>query len=302
MKNKIVIIGAGEIGQAIKKVLQLKSGIIELWDKDISKNPNQKPLVDIVPSADFLFLCVPSWTMREALNSFLQYLNKKTITISLTKGIEEKTSKTTADILEELLPNKAHYALLIGPMLAEELMQGMVGIGVAASHNRETCNKIKALFIDTNLWIECSTDVCGTALAGVLKNIYAVGLGIADALNLSGNFKGWLTQKAVKEMAEIIKLKGGLEKTAFGSAGFADLIATGFSSYSRNRQVGEKLVKTGKYCLKSEGLNSLSSVLKLLSRDDIDRLLFLQALKKVVIQHKDAKTIFEKIKKEEKLI
>ncbi|MDI6821237.1 MAG: hypothetical protein QMD65_03665 [Patescibacteria group bacterium] len=313
--KKIVIIGAGEIGRAIEKVLQNKSGIhIDLWDKNPAKVPGQKPLAEIVPLADFLFLCVPSWAMREVLNSVLAIsngVNKKTIVISLAKGIEEKTLKTTDEILKELLPNNTAYALLIGPMLAEELMQEMAGIGVVASKDRKAFDKIKTLFIDTNLKLEYSADVRGVALAGALKNIYAIGLGIIDSFNLGGNFKGWFVQKAIKEMAEIIGILGGDKKTVFSPAGLGDLIATGFSPYSRNRQLGDELVsshvKDLDVKMKSEGIVSLPSIIKLLApyttccctgfapHNKLSAFPILQALEEIIIQHKNAKEIFEKL-------
>ncbi len=316
MDNKVVIIGAGEIGRAIEKILQDKSGImIELWDKDISKAPNQKPLTEIIPSADFLFLCVPTNAIRKVLNSILRFLNKKTLVISLSKGIEADTLKTAADILEELLFDKTQHALLFGPMLAEELVKGMPGIGVAAVKEQKVFTRIKTLFTGTNLLIEHSSDVRGVALTGVLKNIYAVGLGIGGALEFGGNLKGWLTQKAIKEIAEIIELLGGKKETAFGSAGLGDFVATGFSPYSSNRQAGEELVKTGKYLLKvnelrssprfanaraSEGIVSLFPILKLLGENNIHKFSLLQALKKIILEGKNAKIIFEELLKEKK--
>ncbi len=295
MSNKIVIIGVGRIGRAIEKILQNKSEpgiIIELWDKDLFKVLNQKPLAKIVPLADFLFLCVPTNVTREILSSILPYLNKKTLVISPSKGIEENTLKTVADILEELLLNKAQYALLFGPMLAEELAKGIIGIGVVAIKKQEVFTKIETLFINTNLLLEYSLDVRGVALAGVLKNIYAIGLGISNSLGLGGNFKGWLIQKAAKEMAEIIELLGGKKETALGSAGLGDLVATGFSVYSYNYQVGEELAKTGKCLPKSEGLISLPSILKLLGENNIYKFPFFRALKKIIFDNQDAKVIF----------
>jgi glycerol-3-phosphate dehydrogenase (NAD(P)+) len=295
-KETVLIIGAGEIGRAIEKILSDKQNLkIELWDKDASKVPGQKQLVDIVPLADFLFLCVPSWASRAVLHSVLPNLNKNTLIISLAKGIEARTLKTMDSVLEELLPSAAFYALLMGPMLAEELMQGLVGIGVVASKESRVFDKTRALFADTNLLIEFSTDVRGIAFAGVLKNIYAIGLGIADGLNLGNNFKAWLVKTSVKEMAEIIELAGGQKESAFGSAGLGDLIATGFSPYSRNRQVGDELVRTGKCCLKSEGFVSLPSVIKLIKEDKISQLPILQALTEIIIYHKNVKTTFERL-------
>ncbi len=290
----IVIIGAGEIGNAIAFVLKNKGLNLNLWDKDISRVPNQKLLEDILPNADFLFICTPSWAVRPALKNALAHLNKNAVVVVLSKGIEKDTNKTMDKVLDELLSESTGFALLSGPMIAEELTQEMFGIGVAASESREIFDKLSKLFADTNLRLEYSPDIRGTTLAGALKNIYAVGLGIIDALNTGGNFKGWFTQGAVKEMAEIIEILGGQKETVFGIAGLGDLVATGFSSYSRNRKVGDELVKTGKCSLTSEGIISMPSVVTLLGKK-IEEFPLLNALSEICIQNKNAQTVFEKL-------
>ena len=95
------------------------------------------------------------------------------------------------------------------------------------------------------------------ALAGVLKNIYAVALGISDGLGVSGNEKGWVTAAATKEMVDVATALGADPKIILGAAGVGDLIATGYSVHSRNREVGIEIVATGKCNIRGEGLNSL---------------------------------------------
>ncbi len=333
--ERIIIVGAGEIGQAIGKILQNKQGtIIEFWDKKPTIVPGQKSLAKIISSIKapvantrFLFLCVPSWAMRTVAGSIGQWFDKRTIVVSLAKGIEEKTLKTMDRLLEELLPKDRLFALLTGPMLAEELSNGQTGVGLVSSSQKQTYSALIKLFENTNLRLEYSADVYGSALASVLKNIYATGLGIAEALNLGGNTKGWLVQKAVTEMTEIIKGLGGRRETALGPAGLGDLVATGFSPYSSNRQVGDILVnpvrkpalshqpdrhhfhgpekqlsngvKVSKTTLKSEGLVSLPCLLKLLSKagveEKINNFYFLKALQKIIIQRENPKIIFNEL-------
>jgi glycerol-3-phosphate dehydrogenase (NAD(P)+) len=286
----VVIIGAGEIGRAIGKILHKKKIKPVFWDKDPSKVPNQKPLAEIIPGADFLFLAVPSWGIREAIINILPYLKKKTIVISLAKGIEAKTRKTTDELLKTVLPANQKFALLSGPMIAEELTKGRAGAAVIAAEQKAACKKIAGLFKKTNLGIEYSNDLRGVALAGALKNIYAVLFGMADGLRWGDNQKGRLASTAVGEMAEIIKTLAGKKETAYGTAGLADLIATGYSPYSRNRQAGEKLVKTDKRCLKSEGFSSLAPLINLL-RKRKEQFPLLLALEQVVVKNRNPKKI-----------
>jgi glycerol-3-phosphate dehydrogenase (NAD(P)+) len=292
MEKRVLVVGAGELGGALGVVLRSAAVSIEMWDKDVSKTPDRMPLSQCVPSADFIFLCVPSSALREALTATAPYVRKEMVVFSLSKGIEEQTLKTPAELLEELLPNDTPRALLAGPMLAEELVQGMVGIGVVATKDKSVFDRTRALFGGTKLRLEYSDDVSGVALASVLKNIYAIGLGIAQSLRLGDNFKGWFVNGAVKEMAHILKLLGGREETAFGSAGLADLITTGLSPHSRNYRIGDELAQTGACNSKSEGIVSLPSVRTLLGERAHSTPLF-SALDAIIFQHKNAREVFQ---------
>ena len=299
-KTKITIIGAGEIGKALEKILKNKNNELELWDKNPIKVPCQKNIKEIVPSSNFLFLCVPSWAIRQVITNLLPYLSKKTIVVSLAKGIEKKSFKTMAEILKELLPSKQPFCILGGPMLAEELNKNLPTIGISASLKQKNNEKIKKLFSKTNLYLETNTDIQGTALAGALKNIYAIFLGVIDNLSLPNtifqkkekiglgqNFKGWIVKQSVKEITEIIKLLGGKKQTGYGLAGLGDLIATGFSSYSSNYQIGKKIAKGEKINFDTEGTVSLFPVLQLLRKKNKKIPLLLLAIKKIIINKKD---------------
>ncbi|MDD5547285.1 MAG: hypothetical protein PHN74_00030 [Candidatus Pacebacteria bacterium] len=290
MNNKVVIIGAGEIGKAIGSVLKSKNIAVDFWDRDSSKVPGQKLPSEILPAADFVFLCVPSWAVRAVIGGINPFLNKKSLVISLAKGIEEGSYKTMAELLKELLPKGQEFIIFSGPMIAEELMRKEEGIGVAATADKKTFEKLKELFNGTKLFLEYSKDVKGVSLAGVLKNIFSVGLGIADGLKLSGNAKGLMTSMAIREMMEIIKILGGKKETALGAAGIGDLIATGFSNYSRNREVGEELVKTGKISQKGEGTVSIGSISELLGEKS-EKFALLSALKEILVEGRNSREI-----------
>jgi glycerol-3-phosphate dehydrogenase len=299
--KKIAIIGYGELGRAIHKILENKKDLsIEIWDK---KDQESKLGAAISP-AEVVFICVPSWCAREALKDIKKYLAKKTLVICLSKGIEPSSANATAGkgrvlktmdmVLEEVLGLKQPFALLSGPMLAEELMAGKNGFAVFASKSKKYFSVASDIFDKTNLKIGYSKDLRGVALCGVLKNIYALGLGICDGLNLGSNAKGKLTAEAIKEMAGIIEYLGGKKGSVLGEAGVADLIATAFSNFSRNREVGEELAKTGVCCLESEGFKSVDSIAKLLGKK-ADKLPFFNALKFIILENQKPIDVFKDI-------
>lgn len=96
------------------------------------------------------------------------------------------------------------------------------------------------------------------------------------------------------EMAEISKQLGGKRDTIFGLSGLGDLIATGFSDYSSNRQYGKELAKTGRCNKESEGCRAFPSLISLLGKNSKELPLF-SALEKVIIQNKEVGKTFKKI-------
>jgi len=291
MAQKVVIIGFGNIGQALKKIIK-KDIEIESWDKDSSKNPLQNPLKEIIPQADFIFLSVPSWSTRKAILAIKPYLKKKVYIISLAKGMEKKTFKTCFEILEELVP-ASNYGILTGPMIAKELKQHKKGAAVVASKNKSIFKKVKEIFSTKDINLKYSSDVKGTALAGILKNIYALAFGVADGLKWGSNLKGWLLTQSLSEIKTIIKMFNGSSKTVFGLAGLGDLVATSFSPFSNHRKFGENFVKTRNLKnQKIEGIISLS-LISILTAKNFKQLPLLKTLKDIFLKNKNPKKAFE---------
>jgi glycerol-3-phosphate dehydrogenase (NAD(P)+) len=129
-------------------------------------------------------------------------------------------------------------------MLASELSQSMGGAAVAASKDVKARNAVARLFENTALHVATSGDVHGVALAGILKNVYAIVLGAADGMGNGYNAKGFLFGTAQSEMAEMLPLLGGARKTAGIPALAGDLLATGMSSTSNNHAFGASLASS----------------------------------------------------------
>jgi glycerol-3-phosphate dehydrogenase (NAD(P)+) len=292
---KVAIIGAGEIGQAIAHVISSYSAAdIILWDKDESKIPDQPDLKDLVPTADTVFMCIPSWAMRAGLTEIKEAnLNPRAFIISIAKGVERETNQTRDQVIDEAVPNQI-FAVLGGPLLAEEITADMAGMGVLATGSQSLADSAHTLFSQSRVKLEDSADVRGVAVAGVLKNVYALGLGMVAGLNLGHNFRGWFVRQALSEMRQAIMALGGQGETAYGSAGAGDLIATGFSSDSSNYQTGKDLAEQGSTEKKSEGYVSLPQVLELLG-DTANKLKLMQAVKEVVIENKSPAEVYAKL-------
>lgn len=290
--SRIVMLGAGKIGSAIGRTLSGNGHRVEYWDALPGKVRGQKPLEKIVPGAAAVILCLPSWCLREAGESIAKLLSPKTIVVSVSKGLEKKTMLPSDGILHQALPEGTPYVYLGGPLLADELLKGQPGFGVAASADPAALRKMKALFAGTRLKIETTDDVSGVVWSAILKNVYAIGLGMTEGLGWGANARGWYVAKAVAEAGSILEDLGGRRETFHDTAGVGDLVATGFSPYSKNRTLGEHWAKTGKAPHESEGQVSMPALLKTLGSRAKNYPL-LMALKGTLIEKKKVRGVFE---------
>jgi glycerol-3-phosphate dehydrogenase (NAD(P)+) len=282
---EIVIIGGGEMGQALAGVLrQAKDAAVHVWDirPEVSDAQSKE---ELMAAAEAMFLCIPSAAVRETMQAIAQHHKQQPIVISLAKGIEEGSLKTMDEIVGET-QDASHVALLGGPMLAEEIVLGQPAVGVLAA-NKETFDRLQPLFAGSNIRLEYAADVHSVALAGVLKNIYTLIIACAAALRLGDNYNGWLLALSCQEMAGIMQALGADGAAAYAAAGLGDLIATSSSPYSKNHQAGIEIAKLGESSITSEGLRSLPRMISLLG-DKADQFPVLKALENIIINKASA--------------
>ncbi|MCX6780302.1 MAG: NAD(P)-dependent glycerol-3-phosphate dehydrogenase, partial [Candidatus Magasanikbacteria bacterium] len=96
----------------------------------------------------------------------------------------------------------------------------------------------KQVLENENLRLIKNTDIIGTEVAGSLKNVYAIAIGLCDCYGYPMNTKAVIFVSALKEISTLVKKMGGDEKTVFDLAGMGDLIGTAMSEHSRNRKFG----------------------------------------------------------------
>lgn len=290
---KITIIGNGQIGNAILHLLkesqknQAKKYLIEIYDKDDSKNISGKKLKECLSDTLFVFLCIPSWHLDKLLKEISLYTKRETILISLSKGIDA-TSKESVDELIEKNAKKIKYALLSGPMFAKEIMSDKMSFGVLASKSKNTFKKVDELFQDTKLKLEYSKKVHSVAISAVLKNVYTLAISIIDSSLEDNNTKGFFSAKGIMEMQEIMKILKLDRKIILGTAGLGDFFATVSSEHSQNRKVGTEISIKGSTSLKSEGLISLPPLISIIGKK-YKKLPMLCMLERIVVESKDAK-------------
>lgn len=268
MAQNVLIIGAGALGQAIGKVMPADHATVSYFDIDPAKCPGGAcaQLETAVPAAQFIFMCIPSWSMRAALAQVAALIQPTAAVITMAKGLESPTGKTMYEIGTEVLPQNQPVGVLGGALLAHEIGAGLPGMGVIGCQSDELAANLIALLNGSLLQLSWSSDPRSVAMAGVLKNVYALVLGIGDGLGLGSNARGWLFAQAVHEMLEIGKLLQVDPGVLLSVAGIGDLVATGLSPQSKNHTAGTQLAQAGRTQIECEGVMSFPSLLQLVGQ------------------------------------
>ena len=197
-------------------------------------------LAQAVQDADVLVMGVPSHGFRGVLEQVVSHVRPWIPVVSLVKGLEQVTDHRMTEIVAEVLPG--HPAgVLAGPNIAKEVMAGYAAAATIAMPDQNLAARLADLFRTSRFRIYSTTDVVGAEIAGALKNVFAIGAGMADGAGAGFNTKAMVITRAVREMRRLGEALGGDPLTFSGLAGMGDLIVTCTSPLSRNRHVGEEL-------------------------------------------------------------
>jgi len=254
---KICFIGSGAISTAMGNVLAQK-GKYEIYllsvEQDVvdsisNDHINRKyfPNIDlehslkatfdktILKDSDIIFLGIPSSIMVSYMQENAKYIGEVAVIVNLAKGFGDG-QKTIPQSLARIIPNQ--IVSMKGPSFAREIINNMPTAFTLASKRDKYFKLFGTVFKDTSIYLDYSTDVMGVELASILKNIYAIIVGIVDAHFDSPNLRSLILTKAINEMRVIISKFGGEEYTMFNYCGFGDFTLTALNDLSRNRTLG----------------------------------------------------------------
>jgi glycerol-3-phosphate dehydrogenase (NAD(P)+) len=229
--------------------------------------------------ADVIVLGVPSHGMRAVLCDARTSIGADVPVVSLAKGIEQGTLARMTEVAAEVLVghDPARIGVLSGPNLAREVAAGQPTATVVAVGDAAVGEELQQLFFSPTFRVYTNPDVVGCEMAGALKNVLAIGAGIADGLGYGDNTKAALMTRGLAELARLGIAMGGDPLTFAGLAGMGDLIATCSSPQSRNRHVGVELGKgrtvddvVNEMNMVAEGVKTTAAVLELAARHDVE--------------------------------
>ena len=200
---------------------------------DISDDINH-----VVRKADIIILATPSAFLKKTLEPLRESLSDKFI-ISAIKGIIPDEYLTVAEYMNRFYDIPfGHIGIVTGPCHAEEVALEHLSYLTVVCTDQDNSEVLRAKFSTNYIRTVSSTDIYGIEYATVLKNIYAIAVGIAAGLGYGDNFIAVLLANCSIEMERFVTETYPSERQTRASAYLGDLLVTGYSLFSRNRRFG----------------------------------------------------------------
>ncbi len=190
-----------------------------------------------VGGADVVAMAVPSAGMREVAQLLHGVIDPGVPVISLAKGLEPDTGLRMSEVLESVLLQQP-VAVMTGPNLASEILAGEPTASVLASRDPKVGAALQSILANPVIRLYTNTDVVGCEVAGVVKNVIAIAVGMAEGMGFGANTRATLITRGLAEISRLGVAMGADPLTFAGLAGVGDLVATSLSERSRNHSVG----------------------------------------------------------------
>ena len=316
--KKIGVLGAGTWGMALARMLCVSGHAVTVWsaiEKEIDEfsatrvHPNlpgmeipaeiefTKNIQQVCTDKDVLLFAVPSVFVRGTAKQAAPFIPAGQIIVDVAKGVEADTLFTMSQIIaDEIKDPTVKIVALSGPTHAEEVARDLPTTIVSACEDAQAARLVQAIFANSCMRVYTNPDVLGVELCGAMKNVMALGSGIALGLGFGDNAKAALITRGMAEIVRLGRAMGCQEQTFYGLAGIGDLIVTATSMHSRNNRCGillgqgvapEEAVK--QVGMVVEGIHALNAAMRLMEKYQVD-MPIVKAVNAVVNQGADPRT------------
>ena len=272
MEKRFGVLGGGSWGTAIIKILLEKNSSLSWYirnEENINyikknkRNPNyltslvlnvdklkiSSSVNEVVDNSDILILAIPSPFLNSELKKINSELNEKII-FSALKGVVPESNKIVSEHLNlDYNVSFSKIGIITGPCHAEEVALQKLSYLTIACKNQELGEYVRKSLESKFIKAKFTNDTMGVEYASMLKNIYAIIVGVSNGLGYGDNFQSVLISNCVREMKKFIKTIYNLKRDINDTEYLGDLLVTSYSSFSRNRTLGNMLGKG--YSLKS---------------------------------------------------
>jgi glycerol-3-phosphate dehydrogenase (NAD(P)+) len=258
----MTVIGAGSWGTALAILLAREGHPTFLWSRDaaqVAAMQDSRCNLRYLPAAAFpaslnvttdlrlalteardALIAVPSHAFRATLRNIQPYLSADTRIAWATKGFELSSGKLPHQVVREVLGRRPG-AVLSGPTFAREVGAGLPTAMTVASEDDRFAKQLALSLSGPNFRAYTQSDILGVEVGGAVKNVIAIGSGIADGMGFGANTRVALITRGLAEMMRLGVKLGAQRETFMGLAGLGDLVLTCTDDQSRNRRFGMAL-------------------------------------------------------------
>jgi len=259
--SQVTVLGAGSYGTALALCFARKGTQTCLWGRDVEQieamaksreNTRYLPgiqlpdtlhvtadLAEAVADCKNIVVVVPSSAFAQVLKDMQPNLLPDARVAWATKGLEPETGRLLFEVAQEILGDSHALAVLSGPTFAMEMAKGLPTAISMSSTDRQFVEELSELLhCDRSFRVYTNDDFIGVQLGGAVKNVIAIGAGMADGIGFGANARTALITRGLAELTRLGLKLGAKPETFTGMAGLGDLILTCTDNQSRNRRLG----------------------------------------------------------------
>jgi len=255
----MTVLGAGSWGTALAIQLARPGQPTRLWGRDrsqLERLERERCNARYLPGAPFpaalavvpelttalagvrdVLIAVPSHAFRATLEALRPHLRPESRIAWASKGFETATGLLPHQVAREVLGAHAG-AVLSGPTFAREVGLGLPTAMTVASHDADFAQALLERLTGPRFRVYTQTDLLGVEVGGAVKNVIAIGAGIADGMGFGANTRVALITRGLAEMLRLGLALGAARETFMGLSGLGDLVLTCTDDQSRNRRLG----------------------------------------------------------------
>lgn len=226
------VIGSGSWATALVKILTDKKQPVNWWIRnkdtiafikskqhnphylnsakfDVSLLTLSADVREVIRHSDVLVIAVPSAYAASSLTGLTADDWKGKKVVSAIKGLlPDKNSLLNEHLQQEFGLGLEDYFAVLGPCHAEEVAAEKLSYLTFSGIDLKTVSVIADHFANDYINTVVNHDILGVQYAAVLKNIYALGAGIAHGLDYGDNFLSVYIANAADEMAAFLRQFG----------------------------------------------------------------------------------------------
>ncbi|MCW8856651.1 MAG: NAD(P)H-dependent glycerol-3-phosphate dehydrogenase [Kangiella sp.] len=275
------VLGAGSYGTALAVLLARNGHRVQLWARNsehVAEMQQAKQNSKYLPDVSFpdnllvteqmdvalsghpiILVAVPSHAFRDTLHLIKPYVDQDSKLVWASKGLDPESGDLLGNVLINILGDAMPHAILSGPTFAKEMAIGMPTAITLAANNNDFAEQLALALHNDRFRVYTSDDIVGVQVGGAVKNVVAIGAGIADGLGYGANARTALITRGLVEMTRLGVAAGGKPETFNGMAGMGDLVLTCTDNQSRNRRFGLAL---GKGASRDEAEHAIGQVVE----------------------------------------